>query len=186
MISRHLRKRCKQERIRVRKASSCESSLLSGIAALITAHFHPDGHLFAAGGADGQIKLFDTKTGANAANFDEEGPIEAIHFSENGTWLAAVTKGSTSVSIWDLRKSAKIKDLEMGGPVVTVRWDYTGQFLAAAGPGGLTVQAYDKGKKEWSELLQIAVPAVAVEWGSQGKTLITVNADGVVTVLGAR
>ena len=153
--------------------------------ALSTAEFHPDGHLFAAGGMDGQIKLFDAKSGTNAANFDQTGPIRALSFSENGTWLAAVVEGSTDVSIWDLRKSASIKSLEIGGPVESIRWDYTGQFLATAGSSGLTVQQYSKSTKEWSEPLRSAVSAVAVEWGPRAHTLISLNGDGTITVLGS-
>ena len=157
---------------------------LTLITALTTAEFHPDGHLFAAGGADGQIKVFDVKSGVNAANFDASGHIQALTFSENGTWLAAVVKGQTSVSIWDLRKAAQIKELEIGSQIEKVRWDYTGQFLVAAGPSGLAVQQYSKASKEWSELLRSAVPAVAVEWGPNAQSLISLNAEGVVTVLG--
>ncbi|KAL9131813.1 MAG: hypothetical protein Q9217_000340 [Psora testacea] len=154
--------------------------------ALTTAQFHPDGHLFAAGGMDGQIKVFDVKNGANAANFDEAGPIQALHFSENGTWLAVAVKESTSVSIWDLRKSAQVKLLEIRDPVVNLRWDYTGQFLAAAGPAGLTIQYYQKASKMWSEPLRTAVPAAGLDWGSKAQSLVTVNDNGVVTVLEAR
>lgn len=151
---------------------------------MTTAAFHPDGHLFAAGGIDGQIKLYDVNSGANAANFHESGPIQALSFSENGTWLAAATKGSTTVSIWDLRKSSQIKVLDIGSQIGWLRWDYTGQFLAVASPSGIAVQQYSKSTKEWSELLRSAVPAVAVEWGSKGQNLISLGPDGAVTVLG--
>ena len=152
--------------------------------ALGTAQFHPDGHLFAAGGMDGQIKLFDVKTGVNAADFTESGPIQALSFSENGTWLAVAVRGSSGISIWDLRKAAQIKTLDTGGPVAYVRWDYTGQFLASAGPSGLTVQQYAKSTKEWSEPLRTAVPGVAIEWGASAQKLVTLNEEGSITVLG--
>ncbi|PMD22066.1 Prp19-domain-containing protein [Hyaloscypha hepaticicola] len=154
---------------------------------LKTAAFHPDGHLFAAGGTDGQIKLFHVKTGENAANFDLEGPVQDIAFSENGIWFAAVAKGSNSVVIFDLRKegkAAEAKVLEIGGQVDSIRWDYTGQYLAASGPRGLTISQYTKGTKSWSDVISTAVPATAVAWGPGAKTLITVNNDGIVTVLG--
>ena len=153
--------------------------------ALITAQFHPDGHLFAAGGADSQIKLYEMKTGANAANFDATGPLEAVEFSENGIWLAAAAKGSTSVSIWDLRKASQIKVLETGGQVTSVRWDYTGQYLATAGPTGVSVQHYSKFSKEWSEPLRSGVPAVSVEWGSSAQNLVSLDGEGAITVLGS-
>ncbi|KUJ22038.1 Prp19-domain-containing protein [Mollisia scopiformis] len=154
---------------------------------LTTAAFHPDGHLFAAGGADGQIKLFHVKTGENAANFELGGPVQDLAFSENGIWFAAVAKGSNSVVVFDLRKegkAAEAKILEIGGQVDSIRWDYTGQYLAASGPRGLTISQYTKSSKSWSDVISTAVPATAVEWGPEAKTLITVNNDGVVTVLG--
>lgn len=123
-------------------------------------------------------------SGANAANFDESGPIQALSFSENGTWLAAASKGSTTVSVWDLRKSSQIKVLDIGSQIGWLRWDYTGQFLAVASPSGIAVQQYSKSTKEWSELLRSAVPAVAVEWGYKGQNLISLGPDGAVTVIG--
>jgi pre-mRNA-processing factor 19 len=152
---------------------------------LTTAAFHPDGHLFAAGGLDGEIKLYDVKSGANAANFGESGPIQALSFSENGTWLAAACRGSTSISIWDLRKSAQIKVLEAGSPIESIRWDYTGQFLAIASQTGLAVQQYSKTRKEWSELLRNATPAVVVEWGANAHRLVSLGLEGTITVLGS-
>jgi pre-mRNA-processing factor 19 len=156
-------------------------------AELTSAAFHPDGHLFAAGGIDGQVKLFHVKTGENAANFEVGGPVQDISFSENGIWFAAVARGSSSVVIFDLRKegrAAEAKVLEIGGQVDSIRWDYTGQYLAASGPRGLTISQYAKSSKSWSDVISTAVPATAVEWGLEAKTLITVNSDGVVTVLG--
>ncbi|KAH6680411.1 WD40-repeat-containing domain protein [Halenospora varia] len=154
---------------------------------LTTAAFHPDGHLFAAGGADGQIKLFHVKTGESAANFELGGPVQDLTFSENGIWFSAVAKGSNSVVIFDLRKegtAAEAKVLEIGGQVDSIRWDYTGQYLAAAGPRGLTISQYTKSSKSWSDVISTAVPATAVEWGAEAKTLVTVSADGIITVLG--
>ncbi|KAL4965522.1 pre-mRNA-processing factor 19 family protein [Aspergillus stella-maris] len=155
-------------------------------ASLLSVQFHPDGHLLAAGGTDGQIKIYDIKSGAAAANYDLSGPVKRVFFSENGTFLAAVTDKSTLVSIWDLRSSTEVKVLETGSQVESINWDYTGQFLLAAGPSGLTVQQYSKTSKSWSETLRSAVPAVAVAWGSAAQSIVALNTDGGITVLTAQ
>ena len=145
--------------------------------------FHPDGHILAVGGTDGQIKIFETKTGSNAAVFDESGPIQALSFSENGTWLAAVVTGGSTAAIWDLRKSTQLHVLDFGGRIDCIKWDYTGQYLAGAGPGGVTVQHYDKASKSWSQPLMKAVSGTALEWGSNAKSLVLLTAEGTISIL---
>ena len=139
--------------------------------------------MLAAGGVDGQIKIFDVKSGTQAALFDLGRPVKCIFFSENGTWLAAVTEDSTSISIWDLRKTAEIKSIETGSVINSISWDYTGQFLAAAGAGGITVEMYSKASKEWTEIFKNATPATRIAWGTGAHSLVTVDQDGVVTGL---
>ncbi len=131
------------------------------------------------------MKVYDVRSASLGASFGPlSGPVASLNFSENGFWLALSTLGESTVEIWDLRKMAKTKDLDVGSRVDHVKWDYTGQFLAAAGPSGLSVQHYAKASKSWSEPLRSAVPAVASAWGARGSKLITVNTDGVLTVLG--
>ncbi|KAF3483396.1 cell cycle control protein [Arthroderma uncinatum] len=154
--------------------------------ALTCVKFHPDGHLIAAGGADGQIKIFDVKTGTSAATFNMSGPIKTLYFSENGTWLAAVTNESSDISVWDLRKSAVVKVLETGNRVDSISWDYTGQFLLTGGPNGLTVQQYSKASKSWTEPLRSAVPATAVAWGPSAQSILALNGEGVIVPVAAQ
>lgn len=99
--------------------------------------------------------------------------------------MAAVTDGSTSISVWDLRKSKLLKVLETGTKITSIDWDYTGQFLLSGGPNGVTVQQYTKSTKEWSEPLRSAVPAAAVAWGSKAQSILAYNDQGVLTVLGS-
>lgn len=125
-------------------------------------------------------------SGANAANLDVSAPVQALSFSENGTWLAAVSKGSTNVSIWDLRKSTQIKLLEIGSQIERLRWDWTGQFLAIAGRNEVSIQQYSKSTKAWSEPLRTPIPVVALEWGVDAQSLISLALDGSITILGLK
>ena len=97
--------------------------------------------------------------------------------------MAAVTQGSTRVSVWDLRKSSEIRSLGVGSPVDGISWDYTGQYLVAAGPGGAAVEQYSKSSKEWSEVLRSAIPAAKVAWGASAKTIVLLTADGAIRTL---
>ncbi|PTB38087.1 uncharacterized protein TrAFT101_011808 [Trichoderma asperellum] len=158
-------------------------------ASLTTCAFHPDGHLFAAGTVNGDVKLYMTKTLEQAVVFKLGAPVQALVFSENGFMLAATAKGQTSVTIFDLRKegdAAVSKVLETGGSVQSLAWDYTGQFLATGGATGITVQQYTKSSKKWSEPLRNSVAAIAVRWGESGKKLVSLNGEGVVSVLGVK
>ncbi|CRK36374.1 hypothetical protein BN1708_016522, partial [Verticillium longisporum] len=160
-----------------------------GDAALTCCAFHPDGHIFAAGTATGDLKLFMTATLDVAASFSLGAPIQALAFSENGFWVAATAKGQSSVTIFDLRKegeAAKAKVLETGGSVQSLAWDYSGQFLATAGASGITVQQYTKISKSWSEPFRSSVTAVAVRWGDKARQLVSVNGEGVVSVFGVK
>ncbi|KAF1989973.1 WD40 repeat-like protein [Aulographum hederae CBS 113979] len=147
--------------------------------------FHPDGHLFAAGGKSGNITIFDVASGTMAAEFQAEGALHAMSFSENGTWLATISKGDGTVSVWDLRKSVILKTIDVGGELEGLQWDYTGKYLAVAGPECVAVQMYDKSSKSWSEPLRKAVPAAAVAWGAKAQSLVALTKEGSLTVLAA-
>ncbi len=159
------------------------------VAVLTTVAFHPDGHLLCAGTGDGAIKLFDVNAGQLMHTFEPpQGAataVQALTFSENGTWLASANVDQTAVWVWDLRKTSLLKTLEVGTPVTGVAWDYTGLFLAACGPGGLVVNQYSKSSKAWTEVLRKAVQAVDVKWGAKANALVALTSDGDVNVLGA-
>ena len=115
------------------------------------------------------------------------GPLKALFFSENGTWVAAATADSSVVTIWDLRKvgsaTEPIKSFETGSIVESLSWDYTAQYLLIGGRGGISVEQYSKSTKEWSEPLKLGVPSSAIAWGPSAQSIFAVNLDGVVSIL---
>lgn len=155
--------------------------------ALTTVAFHPDGHLLCVGNVQGAIQLFDVKSNQLMHTFEpaagSTSPVQALQFSENGTWLASANLGESNVYVWDLRKTSLLKTLEVGQAVMGIAWDYTGQFLAACGLGGVVVNSYAKSSKAWSEVLKKAVGGVAVAWGAKAGSLVVTTGDGTVSVL---
>ncbi|TQS34914.1 hypothetical protein Golomagni_04683 [Golovinomyces magnicellulatus] len=163
-----------------------KSFVFYDLSKLVKGAFHPDGHLFAAGGNDGQVKLFHVKTCENAANFNLEGPVKDITFSENGIWFCAVAKESNRITVFDLRKegsAAEAKVLETEGHINCVRWDYSGQYLAAAGSEGIKVFKYTKSSKMWSDITTFDVKATSIAWGPKARSLITISSEGLIRVL---
>jgi pre-mRNA-processing factor 19 len=140
--------------------------------------------LFAAGGKDGEVKVYDVKTGEPMAQFSTDGPLLHLSFSENGTWFASASENSTSVDIFDLRKPKAVKTLEIGSVVSEVQWDYTGQFLAIASAGCVAVEEYNKKSKKWTEPFKKGIPATALAWGASASSITLLNGDGALAVLG--
>lgn len=148
--------------------------------------FHPDGNLLAAGGRNGQLQIFDVKSGSVGGVYELEGPAKAIAFSENGTWLATASEGSTNVSIWDLRKTGAeglIHTLSTDHSVESLDWDYTAQYLLIGGSAGITVKQYTKATKLWSEILKAGISSGSVGWGDSAQSIFSLDDKGAVGVL---
>jgi pre-mRNA-processing factor 19 len=124
--------------------------------------------------------VFDIKTGQLATAFETDGAVQSLSFSENGTWLASASKGSTNVQIWDLRKQASIKTLDFGAAVSQIQWDYSAQFLAIVGGGAISIQSYQKSNKSWTELLKRAIKSRKVAWDPLGQHLLVDSDKGIV------
>lgn len=139
---------------------------------------------------NGQVNLFDVKSGSQMATVALSGPVRAIFFSENGIWFAAAAKGASTISVWDLRKIGKPEDqsivttLDVGSEVESIAWDYTGQFLLTGGPDGVSVQQYTKATKAWTEPFKSTVPATRVAWGPAAGSIFAATDTGVINTFG--
>jgi pre-mRNA-processing factor 19 len=157
---------------------------------LTCCQFHPDGHLLGAGGKDGQIKIFSVENGELGSSFETDGPVLSLSFSENGTWLASASQGSTGVLIWDLRKAEKpkeaiIKTIEFGSAISDVAWDYTAQYLAIAGGGAVAIESYQKSGRKWSELFKKAMKSRRAVWDPLGQHLLVDSEKGILELSAA-
>lgn len=132
------------------------------------------------GSKAGTVSIFKPQTGENAHTFKFGGPISALAFSENGSWLAVAVKGSTTVEIVSLMKMNTAHTLDFGSPVDCIEWDYSGQYLAGGGVGSLNIFAWDKSNKSWSQPLQKAMNIVSMHWGPSAKGVVVLTTDGVI------
>lgn len=97
------------------------------------AAFAPDSRSFLTGHEDGQVKLWDSMTGASLVTFRPgRSPIASVGFSPNGRQMAAGALDGT-ITIWDVAAHSEIARLL--NPQIAVsclRWSPDGSRLAVA------------------------------------------------------
>lgn len=171
--------------------------------AIESAQLHVDGMLLLAGCGDGQVRVFDVRTGSAAATLAGHvagSPVGAIACSENGYYVA--TGGADGqVRVWDLRHVTCTKTLAAAAPDAH---DEAAVTAAAAAPGhGITALAFDPAgsfvaagtsagavvtweSKAWAPIGPIRKDATAaitgLQWVSWGHRLVSSSMDRALRV----
>lgn len=158
---------------------------VSGSVSLQTANFHPDGLIFAAGGADGQVRLYDVKscTLATALAGQHAGPIAAFAFAENGFQCASAEQSGV-IKLWDLRKLTSYHTIvstaqdgdNVGSVVSSIAFDESASYLAAA-VGSRVVVHHAKTFDEVTNLYEHKDRVTGLAWASQARGIVTVSLD---------
>ncbi|KFM23814.1 U-box domain-containing protein 72, partial [Auxenochlorella protothecoides] len=157
----------------------CLTKVADEGAAYSAAALHPDGLILSTGTQGAAVKIWETRTQKNVANFEgHTGRINSLSFSENGYYMAsAATDG---VRIWDLRKLKTIRTLNLfseGTPTTAVAFDYSGLFLGVGGSDVRVVGA----KQDWAELATLTgFPKKGVSslrFGTDAKRLLVGASD---------
>jgi pre-mRNA-processing factor 19 len=141
---------------------------------------HPDGLIWATGGADGAVRLWEVRGQARAAELGghaggDGGGVAALAFSENGYHLASA--GADGARVWDLRKLRCLAELPNTAGARAVAWDGSGAYLAVGGAASAAVHA---AKQEWAALVALAD---ACSPAPRGRGSAGAGAPGAVTAL---
>lgn len=90
--------------------------------------------LVAAGGEDGAVECFDTRSKSSVGRLDAvasagdiDAEVTAIEFDGDGGYLMAVGSSAGKILIYDLRSSnpVRIKDHMYGSPILNIKWHKT-------------------------------------------------------------
>ncbi|MBC8350585.1 MAG: protein kinase [Planctomycetes bacterium] len=97
--------------------------------------FSPVGRVFASGGADGSIRVWNANTGEQSALLQSgSGEIKSIAFSPDGKQLAAANNQNKTVKLWNLSTTKVEKTFEgHSGSVLCVAFSSDGQYIASGG-----------------------------------------------------
>ena len=140
---------------------------------------HPDGLIYIAATAFGELLVWDLKqksvastllaqqqdSSSASASSKEKNPVTAVAISPNGYHIAAVYAKSNTVKIWDLRKQKVLAVLNSGSEgaggdatatphlesIQSVTFDPAGKYVAYGGPSGIHIVTV----KEWNTVTAV-------------------------------
>jgi WD40 repeat protein/serine/threonine protein kinase len=146
--------------------------------------FSRDGELLAAAGIDGQVSVWDARTGKPVFDLVDahKGMIRGLAFSSDNRYL--VTGGQDDrVKVWDARTGEFKWDLPLHGPAVLVALTFS--------PDGHQLAASDQDQKIWVWNFETGnrtrldstdrLVIHGLEFSADGETLLSVSTEGVVT-----
>jgi WD40 repeat protein/tRNA A-37 threonylcarbamoyl transferase component Bud32 len=146
--------------------------------------FAPQGDLFAAGGLDGRVRMWDANTRSEVAVLEcGKAPIREVAFSPDVKWLAvACDDGDCTVRIWDVSTREQIRVLRGHTQgVYTVAWNRAGTMLAS-GSLDKTVRLWDVATWTTIEELRHSTDVYGVAFSAEGKLLACACADNLVRI----
>jgi WD40 repeat protein len=154
---------------------------LAGLTGGSAVAFSPDGKLVVTGGADGNVRVWNTGTGQEigAPMSSDDKPVDAVAFSPSGTLIAAASADG-NVQLWDAtsQQVAGSALVPAGPPVQALAFSPDGKLLATGAQDG-TVRLWDTITGNQAGATMATGDAVgALAFGNGGAALATTESDG--------
>lgn len=143
------------------------------------------GGRLATAGADGGIRIWDTRTGlAGAPLTGHRGIVNAIAFEPGGRYLASAGADGT-VRLWDVTGGEPPRifagERSTGTAVAfrTVAFTPDGQFVASGGSNG-TIRIWHLPSREWQNMAGHTSTVRAITFSPDGRQMASADEDGVI------
>ena len=148
----------------------------------------PDGRTFAAGGADGSVRLLDLRSGrVRTASGRHDAMVRGAQFTPDGRLLATVGDDA-KVIVWDVKAATAVETLAgHAGPVIGLAIDRGARRLDTAAGDGTVItwdlagdkrlgRPFDAGRTSGDYFLETTI-------SQDGRTLAMQQADGTVSLV---
>ncbi|HEX7379752.1 MAG TPA: hypothetical protein VF278_21690, partial [Pirellulales bacterium] len=151
------------------------------------AALHPDGSILAAGGMDGNVRIYDLFGGKTPRLtrflLGHTSPIAAIEWSPDGKWLATAERGRPSVRVWNPTTGKCLAEgLASFNTIFFLHWSPNGRTIAVCGDGGASL--LDAQTAEL--LLPVDLPSGVFQIGwSTDATRVALQVNASVAILDA-
>jgi WD40 repeat protein/tetratricopeptide (TPR) repeat protein len=155
--------------------------LLHADGAVLDAVFSPDETRVATAGTDGQVRVWDWRSGKMLlAPLHHEGAVLSVRFSPDGSMLLSASQDHTAC-LWDTESGSRLlPPLRHAGPLCGALFTPDGQSVVTASADG-TVRVWRiKGRELEGRAILLQSPALCARFSPDGRRVLATAADGSV------
>ena len=138
----------------------------------------PNDRLLATAEGDGNIWIYQLRTGRYTNATQAQGTLQDLDFSSDGRFLAAAGLAG-QITVWDLRQNGLAQEINHGPLIFTLRFSPSGDTIATGDFSG-DVDFWDAntGHQLPQQIASTGGSVSSLSFDPSGKRLMTTNGDG--------